>query len=499
MRRLQAIVIGGAFLWTGAAHAQFGRGGGWATSGGDAQRSFWVRSDAKISPQSMQKPGAFAVTWRVKVPGDAKTGPIAPPVLLERYIGYRGFRSLGYVSGSSDNIVAIDTDLGRVEWTKRATSAAAACPGLTSSLTNPVSPAIAPAPAGGRGGNAFGGRGGPAKSAVGETDEGAVTIKQVSEMAARGGQGGQGGRGGRGPQPNFPRVRSASYVHILASDGMLHNMYVSNGEEPEAAVKFLPPGAKALGLIFVDSVAYAAAGQNCGSAPDAIYALNLESKEAANWKPASGGIAGSTGPAIGPDGTVYVATSAGDLVALEGKTLKMKDAQRIGQPLNSSPVIFEMGEKTIIAVSSADGKIHLLDVKALGSSNASGSAAVTGGAIASWQDPAGTRWLLGATNNGIAAWKVVEQNGSLALQPGWTKELASALNPAIVNGVVFTATGGSAPGVLYALDGATGKELWNSGKLITASVRGGGLSIGENQVYIGTNDTLYAFGFPIEH
>ena len=57
----------------------------------------------------------------------------------------------------------------------------------------------------------------------------------------------------------------------------------------------------------------------------------------------------------------------------------------------------------------------------------------------------------------------------------------------------------SLPAVLYALDPATGKELWSSGKTITSFARGG-LSASAGQVYLVTFDnTLYAFGIPMEH
>ena len=86
-----------------------------------------------------------------------------------------------------------------------------------------------------------------------------------------------------------------------------------------------------------------------------------------------------------------------------------------------------------------------------------------------------------------------------------------------VNGVAFVASSGeykgtaagpltasqraqhSMPAVLYALDASTGTELWNSGRTITSFARAG-LSAGAGQVYVVTYDnTLYAFGIPMEH
>jgi outer membrane protein assembly factor BamB len=126
--------------------------------------------------------------------------------------------------------------------------------------------------------------------------------------------------------------------------------------------------------------------------------------------------------------------------------------------------------------------------------------AVVSGALAAWQDAAGAHWLAAPSNNSIAAWKVAGQDGPPVLQPGWiSREIASPLAPIVVNGVVF-AVSNSSPAVLYAFDGGTGKELWNSGKTLSAAVRNGGLSAIGSQLYLGAGDgTLYAFGFPIEH
>jgi outer membrane protein assembly factor BamB len=54
--------------------------------------------------------------------------------------------------------------------------------------------------------------------------------------------------------------------------------------------------------------------------------------------------------------------------------------------------------------------------------------------------------------------------------------------------------------VVYLLDGATGKELWDSGTKVTSFARGNALSGGMGQFYLTTHDgTIYAFGFPMEH
>ena len=77
--------------------------------------------------------------------------------------------------------------------------------------------------------------------------------------------------------------------------------------------------------------------------------------------------------------------------------------------------------------------------------------------------------------------------------------MASPRTPIIVNGVVFALAGGDAGAnaVLYALDPATGKELWNSGATIT-STASAGMSAGTGQVHVVTSDnTVYAFGIPL--
>jgi outer membrane protein assembly factor BamB len=340
---------------------------------------------------------------------------------------------------------------------------------------------------------------------VGEPGEGSVILAQVAANANAMANAGRapaapGGRaGGRAPAagPN-PFARQAQYVYSVSNDGMLHSMYVSNGEEPNPAIPFLPANANAQGLVVVDGVAYAATSHACGGAPNGVWALEIATKEKATWKPASGDVAGTNGPAIAPDGTVFVTTTAGDLVALEGKTLKVKGTYSGGSEFSSSPLIFEWKDKVVVAATSKDGKLHLIDSTNLTAPLMTARAAASG-ALASWQDPAGTRWILASSPDSVAAWKITDQG----VEPGWTSgTMTSPTAPLVINGVVLALSTGNAktPAVLYALDGQTGKELWSSGKTMTAHAQNGAFSAGGSQVYVATHEgTLYTFGFPMEH
>src|SRR5256885_2130823 len=81
-----------------------------------------------------------------------------------------------------------------------------------------------------------------------------------------------------------------------------------------------------------------------------------------------------------------------------------------------------------------------------------------------------------AVGRGFVTLKVSGDNGKVALQSGWvSRDIASPLPPLVVNGVLFTASAGTRtiPAVFYAIDASNGKDLWNSMRTITTSVRGG--------------------------
>ena len=324
------------------------------------------------------------------------------------------------------------------------------------------------------------------------------------------------GGGGFGGGPFLPGNDAA---YVVGSDGFLHALNVQNGVDLMPPTLFVPANTRAAGLLIATgpdrgAVAYAATTHGCGSQPDGVWAMELgsEKKDVVAFQLKDANIAGTGGLTLGRDGTVYITTTAGSssmsnqLIALEPRTLKQKAAASVaGANFNSSPMVFALTDKDIIAASGG-GKLYLFDSTALASGPIA-AAAVAGtekfepGALASWEDAQNAPSIAVPSARGIVTFKVADDGGTLALQPGWTsRDIASPVSLLIVNGVLFTASSGTkaVPSVLYAIDASNGKDLWNSMRTITTSVRGG-LSAGQGNVYVpGADSTLYAFGFAIE-
>ena len=108
-----AVILCGVLLSVVWVQAQ-GRGGGeWTTVGSDAQRTAWVRTDARLTKDAVTK-GEFQFLWKHRFDNEARQlNSLTQPVLLDRLIGFRGFKALAFVGGSADRIFAIDTDLAR--------------------------------------------------------------------------------------------------------------------------------------------------------------------------------------------------------------------------------------------------------------------------------------------------------------------------------------------------------------------------------------------------
>src|SRR6059036_45094 len=239
MRRLilpGIIFWGCVFIQMDVAAAQRG-GQEWLTSNADAQHSSWIRTDSKISKEGMEKPG-FQFLWKMRLDNEAKQlNSLTQPVLLDRLIGYKGFKSLAFVGGSSDTLYAIDYDLGRLYWKTHFNSSATAAPqtgsllcpgGLTAAATRPTSLLPAAPGRGGGGGN----RVNAARGMVGEPDQGFPDIFGRGAGVAAPARGAAApaptpaAPGAPAPPPGGGGGGGVSSVYALASDGMLHQLSV---------------------------------------------------------------------------------------------------------------------------------------------------------------------------------------------------------------------------------------------------------------------------------
>ena len=552
MNRLGRIAVASClccFMGAAVARAQ-GRGGGvWTTAGNDAQRTSAVRTDPRISTESLGRPG-FQLLWKRQL--DAATGPsgLTQPVFsAPGFITYKGFKGLAYLGGASNAVYAIDYDLNRTFWTRKLDIPSApgspACPGGQTAITE-ITP-LAPVGAIRLGGPPAGRAAPPPAAGPASARGGAGGAAAPAGRGGRGRGGAGGGRGGRG---------AVSALYVVSSNGSLSALNLMDGTDWFLPAQLLPaPNGKVAGAILADDMMYVGTAGNCGGVPNGVYAMDLTpapgpvsvpgslplpppatpaSTAVTRWVTGGGDVVGIS-PALGTDGTVYVSTGDGSasngapsnsVVALEAKTLKQKDYFSPGNtPFTTSPVVFELEGRELVAAASEDGQIYLLDSSSLGGSDHRTPVATLDVASPAAQritglatiEANGTRWIVLAgtavrptptPKDFLAAARVTQQNGTITIDRAWiAPQVLPQATPAIVNGVVFglsvgepaAAATGVSHAVLYALDLGTGRELWNSGSAMGVAARDIGPAVDDGQVYVvGTDGALYTFGFVVE-
>lgn len=503
VKKAVAVGIGLAVLGVGAAYTQFGRGGGsdWTTAQMNAQRTAWIKTDAYISRENIEK-GGFKFQWKWKVENQPRQmHSIVSAVTASSGIG----RTISILSLTSNNFAAADDDTGNLYWTRHIDATIPSggtmnCPGgLTAGASRP-SELAPPPPVAGRG---FGGNRGPYTSAVGEPGEGVPSWIMEGGMfgpggPARGAGAGGNARGGgapgapgpggadaaargrgaagRGPG-GFGFVRPAEDFYAVGSDGVLHSLGQNGGKDLEKPVPFMPANANVSDLIAVpetvngvsSDIVYAATMNGCAGVPNRIWGIDLasEDKQVTHFDTGASPVGP---PALSADGTLYVAIGSGAagsgyshaVVALEPKTLQLKDWFTDPKAdFSSTPMIFKSGDKEMVAAATKDGRIYLFDANSLGgvdhktplyvsSPLSTAKTDYAPAALASWQD-ADTTWILepfvGKTaqvsNGGVVALKVVDDGGKLSLATGWVSpDMTSPLPPIVVNGIVFAASSG---------------------------------------------------------
>src|SRR5262245_16012257 len=115
-----AAAWGAAFLWTGAAFPQPGRGGiNWSTANADPQRTAWIRTDPQISRESVQK-GVVQFLWKLKLTTEPRQlNALTQPGVGGRLCRYKRFKDWVFGSGSGDRVFSIDHPTRKMVWEQR--------------------------------------------------------------------------------------------------------------------------------------------------------------------------------------------------------------------------------------------------------------------------------------------------------------------------------------------------------------------------------------------
>ena len=415
--------------------------GDWLSIGGDPQHSGWQRRGKQLTTANVKD---LKLLWK-RQPG-GQSGELTEPVIAGPTITHRGVRELLFIGGTSDNVYAIDADLGTLFWTRQLESS-------PPSNTKPHTPCGSE-----------------------------LMATPVIQPDARASQ-----REDDEPGPMRP-------IYVVASDGMLHKIRPSDGADMSPPVPFLPPHAFASSLNFAGNFVYAATSKGCGDAPNGVWAIDTRAPHAkANFYAADGGGA-SPQVSIGTSGNVYFA-SKDKLVTLAPGTLELMHTIRSTEPLSVTPVPFPWQRGELLVTGGRRGLL-LLD-----GANLEGVAATElTGRVATWQDPAGTRWIYAAAPHKIAAFRLVDAKPHPKLEPAWeATALAEPGPPVVTNGVVFSLAGEANLVTLFALDAVTGGVLYSHATSVSRPIHSRELSVANGHVCFAAPDaTVHCFGIPIE-
>jgi len=456
---------GCAFPWLETAHGQATGAPEWTTSSFNQQRDGWQRNETKITSENAKN---LQLLWKVKL--DIKTmgmQSFREPLIVSGVSTARGATTLAILAGSSNEVYGVDADSGAVVWQKK----------LKWASETPQ-----------------------------ETGEGRGFICTNALSAT---------------PVVTPAGTKERFLYVLASDGYLHSMSISTGEEKDPPVQVLPaPYGKPYGLNLVNNVIYTITGQGCAGNPNALYAVNLANKKVTVSSPPQGGLWGVAGPAVGSDGTIYFESGDGPYEAKEGQlstsveaftfsndTLTLKDyytpsnyewLTKRDLDMNATPVIFPYKSGDLLVTSGKEGRFIVLDSKSMGGTdhktpafrtelitnkNANFQTEGTWGSHATWKGKDGTQWVLAPTgseaavkfpithgrtpNGGIIAFKLDDKGGKPKLSPAWvSRDMITAEPPVIANGVVFALAGGEFTGQANDAEGG----LFSSEQRIQKSV-----------------------------
>ena len=86
------------------------------THSGDLQRTGWQKAETKISKDTVKN---LQLLWKIKLETKQRSVySLYGPMIVERAITDRGFKEIAFVAGASNDLFAVDADLGTLFWQK---------------------------------------------------------------------------------------------------------------------------------------------------------------------------------------------------------------------------------------------------------------------------------------------------------------------------------------------------------------------------------------------
>ncbi len=339
-------------------------------------------------------------------------------------------------------------------------------------------------------------------------------------------------------------------IYVLTPDGMLHEQVMTTGADFAPPVKFLPAAnTSPYGLNFKEKTIFTATGNDCGSVPNGLWAVDLTSADytVASYATHKVRPLGVTGPVITPAGKSLVVTGPGTSDSSAGvyassvvsvaKDMKVEDwytpdggmanlGKRFSSDVHLQGKAIRRGarkRRTHRLTGCCDHWAEQITILRSSKHPRSPVAGEKHGwdGFATWQDKDGTAWVFASVSaaislddsaskvkwsnphGGIVAFKVDENDGKFALTPVWVSpDMVNPAPPRIANGVVIALSGGDSTthATLYVLNAATGAKLYSSKNQIPTYTELSGVSVGDSHAFFTDHDNvLYSFGIRLEH
>jgi outer membrane protein assembly factor BamB len=503
----------------------------WLMDGGDNQRSGWQKNETVLTKQNVKN---LTLLWKIQTGNKPRAlQSLMAPLVVENVPTSEGPKELVLVVGSSDNLYAIDAAAGKILWQRHFTY---------------------PPPA-------FGGRGLP----PGES------LAHLNFLNP----------GGTTDTPAVGPADASGHrkLYIIDGGGQLHTIDVSTGKDVKPIVQ--TSGSKFSLQLYKNQIIFLDYHGRRG-----VMSVNIDAADPKVMGTVGfgggGGLWPRRGPAIDSNGTVWTTVGDGTYNPSDPNHLILGDSvigfaqqpdgqwrvknwftpdswawlQKRDLDWNNTPTIFTYRGRELMAASGKECRVYLLDPNDPGGPNhdvplyktplfcnqtADFQNQGSWGALDSWVDSNGTRWVVAPfwgpvatdikfaithspipTEGGEAAFKLTETDGKFALEPAWlSRDMDRGQPPIIANGMVFAYGSGestqqawpdiglnfdstiraahSTHATIYVLDGETGKVLWSSGDQIKSFTHFSGLAVANGKVYIGTYDgNFYCFGLPSE-